>query len=416
MARTVALLATVATAAASSCDSPFVVGADGVLRDTCGRQRYFRGLNSVWKSFPYYVDPNVFQGGGRSLSPQDRLLWRSLGFNAVRLGVLWEGTVPTARGVINETYLDTMANISAALYKDAGIYTLVDAHQDLFSPLFCADGAPPWAAQEYAQGSSPFPEPVAPNGTGCGLPSWAEYYPTAAVSRAFQTLYTTETGMTDYGDFWTAVVAAYARNPTANAGILGLELINEPWAGDIYADPLLLLPGVADKANLQPFYFNISARIRAAETSAGVPHRVIYSEPVTWDNFVNAGFDALPGASEGLSGLSYHFYPLPDVVGALWQVEARANDSHRLGAVGFLTEFDVNLVAPVSLPYTELDLRATLDACDDVGHGYLGVRGGNCARTRGARTSCHSHTLSLSPFFFPSPLLSSCPLLLFPFP
>ena len=30
------------------------------------------------------------------------------------------------------------------------------------------------------------------------------------------------------------------------------ELLNEPWPGDTLADPLLLLPGVADKRNLQP--------------------------------------------------------------------------------------------------------------------------------------------------------------------
>jgi len=36
--------------------------------------------------------------------------------------------------------------------------------------------------------------------------------------------------------------------------ILGYELLNEPWCGNIYEDPLLLLEGVADRIKLQPLY------------------------------------------------------------------------------------------------------------------------------------------------------------------
>jgi hypothetical protein len=75
---------------------------------------------------------------------------------------------------------------------------MLDAHQDGFSPAFCDDGAPPWAAVEYAAGVPGFPEPLAPpcainNVTGlpvncsdCGNFPWSEYYMTHAVGRAFQ--------------------------------------------------------------------------------------------------------------------------------------------------------------------------------------------------------------------------------------
>ena len=33
-------------------------------------------------------------------------------------------------------------------------------------------------------------------------------------------------------------------------GVLGYELINEPWVGDVTADASLLLPGVAGERNL----------------------------------------------------------------------------------------------------------------------------------------------------------------------
>lgn len=57
------------------------------------------------------------------------------------------------------------------------------------------------------------------------------------------------------------------------------ELLNEPWAGDVIARPGLLIPGVADRENLQPFYFNVTAAIRAVD-----PHHVIAVESVTWDD------------------------------------------------------------------------------------------------------------------------------------
>ena len=44
----------------------------------------------------------------------------------------------------------------------------------------------------------------------------------------------------------------------------------------------------------------------AAEAAAGSPGRIKWYEPVTWDNFVPEGFSSLPGAAEGLAGLSTH--------------------------------------------------------------------------------------------------------------
>ncbi len=37
--------------------------------------------------------------------------------------------------------------------------------------------------------------------------------------------------------------------------------MNEPFAGDVFKDPLLMLPGVADLKNLQPFYDGIAPSI-----------------------------------------------------------------------------------------------------------------------------------------------------------
>jgi hypothetical protein len=126
------------TSPRASCDStPIRVAQDTyaasnatrVLVDGCGRVRNFRGLNSVNKGFPYYPDPATFAPNGNSLSPEMASIWRSLGLNLVRLGVMWSGAVPLQRGGVNATYLSVLANLSASLYTDYGILSMLDAHQ-----------------------------------------------------------------------------------------------------------------------------------------------------------------------------------------------------------------------------------------------------------------------------------------------
>ena len=63
------------------------------------------------------------------------------------------------------------------------------------------------------------------------------------------------------GGAW-SVVADYFKD---DDNILGYELINEPWAGDIYADPGLLLPTTAAIKNLQPAYDHLNKAIRAKD-------------------------------------------------------------------------------------------------------------------------------------------------------
>ena len=38
------------------------------------------------------------------------------------------------------------------------------------------------------------------------------------------------------------------------SSVIGYELINEPFYGDVYSDPILATPGYADQYNLQPMY------------------------------------------------------------------------------------------------------------------------------------------------------------------
>ena len=365
------LLCGSARAQQDPCDAAIHVGAGGAFTDACGRVRVFHGINAVAKS-PPYAPSATYTGDGGSLSPTDAALWGSLGLNALRLGVMWAGVEPLARGGTNATYLSALSALQQTMYSE-GIFTMLDAHQDGFSEEFCDDGAPRWAAREYAAGAPGFPEPLARpiNSTAnCGaiggIP-WAELYFTSAVGRAFQVLYNTSQGRADFGRFWGAVAGALG----GNAGILGYELLNEPWAGDVLADPLLLVPGVADAALLQPFYASVTAALRAAEARAGAPPRIVFAEPITWSEFFPVGFSELPGGA-GARALSYHYYSAPDVIGYAAQVAARAADAARRGAGAILSEFDMDLLSPVLAPYSELDMRGTLDAVEAAGHSFMG--------------------------------------------
>jgi len=82
------------------------------------------------------------------------------------------------------------------------------------------------------------------------------------------------------------------------------QLINEPWAGDIYSKNSLLLPGVAGRNNLQPFYDHLNAAIRSVDNTT-----LIFYEPVTWSVFLaspeaGTGFNSVPG---GPQSVNYYF-------------------------------------------------------------------------------------------------------------
>lgn len=87
-------------------------------------------------------------------------------------------------------------------------------------------------------------------------------------------------------------------------------LINEPWAGDIYSKPSLLLPGNAGRDNLGPLYDRLNVAIRSVDNNT-----LIFYEPVTWGVYLSSqlggtGFNTVPGGPEykNRSVLSYHYY------------------------------------------------------------------------------------------------------------
>ena len=99
-------------------------------------------------------------------------------------------------------------------------------------------------------------------------------YITESCGYAFQCLYDNVNKFSDYfQQYWTIISKTFANN----TAILGYELLNEPWAGDVYANPLLLLPGIAGQKNLMKLYDRTYETIRKYDQKT-----LVFYEPVTW--------------------------------------------------------------------------------------------------------------------------------------
>ena len=118
---------------------------DRVMKDAHDRHIIFHGVNVVYKVAPYIPDDQTFDSQN-SMTDKDIDDLVSWGFNLVRLGVMWE-SVETAPGKYNQTYMDEISKLINRL-GDKGIYTLVDAHQDVLARVICGEGMPNFYAKE----------------------------------------------------------------------------------------------------------------------------------------------------------------------------------------------------------------------------------------------------------------------------
>ena len=69
----------------------------GALVDPLGRERYFHGINVIYKSAPYHPITSQPSDGklyDLTFTATDAKFLRSLGLNVIRLGVMWGGTDP----------------------------------------------------------------------------------------------------------------------------------------------------------------------------------------------------------------------------------------------------------------------------------------------------------------------------------
>lgn len=345
-----------------------------MFEDASGRTVVFHGVNAVYKQAPWLPSTGAWDAAG-SLNEQDAAQLAAWGFNAVRLGVMWPGVAP-ALGAVDAAYLARVRGVVRTL-AGHGIATLIDLHQDLYSRMFCGEGAPDWLVRRGAW--LPFPVPAlggesyaVDNNTlypaleQCLSHVFSDYYWSQAVGQAFQRLYDNDGGDQDaLVAYWTAVAAAFANE----SAVVGYELINEPWAGDVYTDPILIVPGMADKMYLAPMYTRLHQAIRAVDDR----HVLFFEKCVA--NPLEYGAAAGPGGPEynDRQAYSYHVYcglysrngsvqnvmECDGIDEALWIADQ--NDVRRLGAGGFMTEFGANPESGAD----DVQLRYLLEKADN---------------------------------------------------
>ena len=159
------MTATLAAAGiAQAAPTPPLSHAGRWITDGSGRVVVVHGINMVYKLPPYYPAKAGF-------GDDDAAFLAHIGFNAVRVGVIWKALEPSP-GHYNDAYVAQIAQTVRTLARH-GVLSLLDFHQDMYNEQFQGEGAPDWAVQDGGL----------PNFPKAGFP--ANYLVNPAVQHAF---------------------------------------------------------------------------------------------------------------------------------------------------------------------------------------------------------------------------------------
>jgi len=256
--------------------------------DARGRVVILHGINMVNKRPPY-------QPSAVGFGPDDaRFLARS-GFNTVRLGLIY-GAVEPQPGSYDRGYIRDSRRTERMLTR-RGIFTMVDFHQDLYNERFTGEGWPDWATLDDGVPAEPL----------SGFP--LSYITSPGLNRAFDNFWANAEGPGGVGlqDRYAAAWAQVARAFANDRGVLGYDLLNEPWPGSASATCFSTVGCPAfDQEALAPMYERVIEAIRAVTRK-----QIIFNEPHVLFNFdVDTGLPDL-GPDQGFS---FHVYCLVGVV------------------------------------------------------------------------------------------------------
>lgn len=280
------------------------------LRDRYGRVVFLHGVNVVYKHPPYEVYPAP--GKPWNFGRADAALMARLGFNVVRLGILWAGLEPgTApandpaicrRGppgdphqfdrAVLDRYLARVAE-TVRLLGRYHIYTILDLHQDVYNQMFDGEGAPAWAVCTDGVPSTDLPG------------RWSLNYASTAAGIAYHHFWANDVVGNLQGELdrvWRAVAARFRDDPW----VVGYDPFNEP-----FSKSLVTMGDEHFDAQLECFYTGSakvgatlhgapSIRCPAGTPAHGViptilaqdPHHLIFYEP---DNYASRGFPTFLG-------------------------------------------------------------------------------------------------------------------------
>ncbi len=253
------------------------------ITDASGRVVILHGFNMVYKRPPY-------QPAAAGFGADDADFLRRNGFNTVRLGVIYKAVEPQP-GRVNHAYVRKVRGIERMLAK-RGIHSLIDFHQDLYNERFSGEGWPDWAVLDDGLSAEPL----------TGFPG--SYVTSPGLNRAFDNFYANAPGpggvpiQKRYARAWGKVAASFSGDP----GVLGYDLLNEPWPGSALGS--CLVPGgcpAFDRTRLAPFYRRVIDAIRDEDR-----RHIVFYEPHVLFNF--GGETNLPDLGYRRLGFSFHNY------------------------------------------------------------------------------------------------------------
>ncbi|MFC7449416.1 cellulase family glycosylhydrolase [Rhodococcus daqingensis] len=250
------------------------------LVDAFGRTVLLHGVNNVDKSAPY-LNP----GDGLTITDQDADLLTRHGFNTVRLGVSFDGLMPE-RGRIDDAYLERIAG-TVDMLAARGIHVLLDNHQDGLSNIWGGNGFPAWSIEAR-------PLPGEPN------PGFPMNYLMPTMNLGWDEVWNNTHGVLDH--LGTAL-GALAAKVNDKPGVVGIELMNEPWPGTPF---LTCFPnGCPDfDRKYQAAMQKLTDHVRAANPT--VP--VFWEPNVTWNQLMPTNL-ANPPATPAISDPNIVFAP-----------------------------------------------------------------------------------------------------------
>ncbi len=204
----------------------WIRGDNGVLVDQYGRQVLLHGVNA---KFEHLFDVTFSDGRTRnedlaSFTDAQIQLMAHLGFNFIRLAVNWSGLEPT-EGTFNTANLELLDSVIQSA-RNAGIYVLIDYHEDAYSKEIGEDGAPLWAIIPTPTTLLSGPIAQGPN-LSCPCADLNARRVSAPVLEAFNSFWEdTDNLQEKFFAVWQLVASRYADN----SAVIGYEDMNEPVA------------------------------------------------------------------------------------------------------------------------------------------------------------------------------------------
>jgi len=213
------------------------------IRDAEGRVLVLRGVNlaNASKSAPFlpsWLEPGTFADIARR------------GFNVVRFLIFWEAVEPV-EGLYDDAYLDEVEQ-AVKWAGNAGLYVILDMHQDVWGRKFNSDGAPVWATLD---------DDIPYDNEG----PWWMGYAQPAVIRAFESFWKDRDKIRGkFVEMWAHVASRFADNTV----VIGYDLFNEPFHGTFPTHEAFCNQG------LTPLYDALISAIRQEDT-----RHILFVEP-----------------------------------------------------------------------------------------------------------------------------------------